>query len=775
MKSLKLSNYFELVKPNYKYISVCPHRSIRNYNSDNISKCIALTYKSLDKRLRREQKKIFFECNFKISFLIDIQNNDCKFYFLVPSQFVNMLLEKITEIWNKATVEVLEQPIKSISKDVDMYQLVYKKEDALSLKVDKKSNEPLNSILSVMDIMKEKDRIVVAYNFIPVSQFGWIDRYNTTVQKIKDNKFVDKKQISFEYIFKSSIMFISKLITDLLSVIDDFTGGKVQNNNKSLYEVAIGLFESRKELTPTTRKKKESTILDTQIAIFSESEDYTRKTNNALSTCQAYRVLDEDNELIYKKVKKSVQRKFEGLEQTDFKINFNTMSIEEVASTCIQIPGRSLLTQFNIKHIDTTETEIPEELQSGVMCIGTNTCKGIKTKAYLSTDKDYRNLTLCIIGPTRAGKTNLLKHLSKDAIDSKECVIVFDWCGKCELSQDIANAIKENVLIINCADLDNLQGLGYNELFTNSNNPFQVYNSAKKQTSQLATFINSININNPLEPRMNRYLKAAALIVFINKGSFKDVFNVLQNHITRNLFLDKVPKEQLENLEEYILTLQELDDWSKETKDNPKEIIGTKISFIQGILNRLDSIKSNAYMELMLKKNCNNNINLVNEIQKTQLICLKMPETMFSTDEEKDIYCTYWLTKILGSLQLRHENLKEEERTKVNIIFDELYQVINCQTLLKTRINRIAKTTCKPIISCHSLEQIKYISPELKSANTSYMILGGSQKDNYNELKEELEPFELDDLLNLKRYYSLNLIKCNESYAKFITKLPPLF
>ncbi|MBB6715971.1 hypothetical protein H7E68_14790 [Clostridium gasigenes] len=114
----------------------------------------------------------------------------------------------------------------------------------------------------------------------------------------------------------------------------------------------------------------------------------------------------------------------------------------------------------------------------------------------------------------------------------------------------------------------------------------------------------------------------------------------------------------------------------------------------------------------------------------------------------------------------------EEQRTQVNLIYDELYQVPKCQEFLRLKINQIAKKTCKPIISCHSLEQVKYIRPELKSANTSYMLISGCNKDNYNELKEELEPYELEDLLNLKPYYSLNLIKSKNGYSKFITELP---
>ena len=347
---------------------------------------------------------------------------------------------------------------------------------------------------------------------------------------------------------------------------------------------------------------------------------------------------------------------------------------------------------------------------------------------------------------------------------------MFDFCGECEFSNDVSSIIDKNkVLNIDCSDFNKLQGLGFNEIFTDSLNTFEIYKSAKMQTSMLVSYINAINMENELEPRMNRYLKASSLVAFINNSSIQDVFEILQNHIVRKEFIDKIPTNQLENMSEYILTLKELDDWSK---GKEPVIIGTKISFVQGILNRLDIIKSNSYMELMLKEDCKDNINLVKEMQKNQLICLKMAESMFSTDEERDIYCTYWINKIWGALQQRHSQIKESDRVKVNIFLDELYQVPCCQTFLKTKLNQIAKKTCKPIISCHSLEQIKYIRPELKSANTSYMLIAGCNKDNYSELKEELDPYELEDLLNLKRYHSLNLIKTSDGYSKFITKLP---
>lgn len=770
MEAIKLSNYFELINPTYTYIQIIPHRSIRNYNSSNIAKAISHTYKAINKRIKREKKKVFIETNFKISYIIDIEKNNANFYFLVPTAFKHNILEKIAEIWNKATVKEVEG-IPNFSENADTYSLSYKKHDALSLNVDKKSNEPLNSILYVMDNMKHgEDKIRIAYNFMPVSQIGWKERYEEMEYKFKNNQPLEKKITSFEYILKTILGTVFSTLDCILEVLEDFAGGNTKDNKESLYQSVMNVLGQQNTLSSSTKRKKEATIINTQIAVISDSLDNTRKENNALSVCQSYNILAEDNELIYKKVKNNIN-----IEDYDFKTNISMCSSDE-CQNFIQIPAEHLLKDFKINHIDNTETPIPAELQEGIMCIGTNTCKGVIQKAFLSTDKNFRNLTLCIIAPTRSGKTNLLKHLAKDNTNAGECSILFDFCGECEFSDDIVSVIDKNkVLNIDLSDYDKLPGLGFNELSTESNNPFEVYKSAKMQTSQLVGYINSINMNSELEPRMNRYLKASALIVFISKGSIKDVFNVLQDHITRNQFINKIPKNQSENLEEYILAISELDDWSKGTKDNPKEVIGTKISFVQGILNRLDIIKSNTYMELMLKKDCSNNIDLVKEMQKSQLICLRMPETMFSTDEERDVYCNYWLNKIWGALQQRHSQIKEEDRVKVNLFFDELYQVPTTQTFLKTKLNQIAKKTCKPIISCHSLEQIKYIRPELKSANTSYMLIAGCNKDNYNELKEELDPYELEDLEHLKRYHSLNLIKTNDGYAKFITKLPPEF
>lgn len=793
MKSIKISNYLQIVKPDYIYLQVTPDTSIRNYDSSNIAKSISHMYKSITNQITRQEDyshwyniRVKFEKPVKCSYLIDIYKDDVKFYFIIPSRYKNNFKEKITATWKKAKIDEVPE-IKEFSPEAIKYQMNYKKEDALSLAVDKKSNEPLNSIFNVIYIMQQSDRIGIFYNFMPCSQLLFKKQYNDTLLKIKDNKPIDKEKFNPKYAFEIGMSYLLDILDSAVEVINDFTGGVTNKKNAdiSLLEIAAEVLNSNKSLSIASKKKKEAVVINTQMLVLSESIDKSRKNANAISVCQSYKGIEEENdalyknELVYKKIKsKSIFHK----DKNVFYINdlciagaeINKISTEE-CQNFIQLPGRDLLTQYNIKKIDTLETKVPEELQGGVMCLGNVTYKSNSVASYLSNDSEYRFLTLCIVAPTRAGKSTLIGNLSKNAIDNGECTINFDWCGNCELSDEISAAIpKEKILNIDGSKVDTLQGLGYNEIVPGINTVFEVYRCAKAKTSQLMTLINTLADDEELKARMERYLESASIIVFIQNGAIKDVFKLLQDHNVRKVFIDNIPKDQLENVEEYILALEELNDWSKATKDNPAKIIGTKTSFIQGILNRVNKLKSNTYMELMLKKDCANNINLVEEMQKPQLINIRMPEIMFSTEQEKDTYATYWLTKIWSSLQVRKWNIPDtKNRIKVNLLFDELYQVSSCQYLLKTKLSQIAKFSAKCVISCHYLGQIGTIRNELKASNASYMLISGCDKDNFKELKEELSPYELEDLLNLKRYESLNLIKYECGWAKFISQLPP--
>jgi GTPase SAR1 family protein len=735
---MTLSKYFEIQNPTYTVLQITPHSSCRNYSSDTIAKTIS----TIKAKIHKEEKKYIFETKMKCVYMIDIYKNDVRFYFVVPVQYKLMVKEKLISTWPAATVTELEQEIR-FHKDSVYYNLQYVNNDALALTVDKKSNVLLNSLMNVIEVMDQGDRVTVMYNFAACSQYGWQAKSEKVHNNFLNNMPVPKEMSGGATAFKTLC-----LVLDFLdSFINSILGHDVSESNP-LTELKNVLMQNSKKLSNESLYKRNDAVLDTQIAVISYADNKIRANNNAIMACQSFRSLDGDNKLEYYKCVPGKYVK-------------NKIGVNE-SSMLLQIPGRDLLEKHKITHVNTTESNVPEELKTGIICIGDSTCKGNTEKAYLSTDSNLKYLTVCVIGPTRAGKTTLIGNMCNDALNVHETNIVLDWCGNCELSSELIDLFPRS-LVINCNDFSKLQGLGYNELYTTSKDKFEIYRSAKQQSSQLMTLINaSMGGDEDLRARMERYLGAAAIIVFMSSGAVKDVFLTLQDYNTRHDYIDRLGKSFDEYIGEYISYLLELDD-KNET---------TKLSAVQGILNRLSKLKENPYMEMMLKKDCKDNFNLVDEMQNAQLICIKMPEIMFQTEQEKDTYATYWLTKIWGALQQRKWFVDKKDIVKVNIFFDELYQVESCQEFLRSKLSQIAKFGAKPIISCHYLEQIKIIRNELKSANSSYILIAGSDKDNYNELKSELYPYTLEDLLNLKRFHALNLIKYEGGYAKFITQLP---
>lgn len=771
-----MKKFLRIVKSEYVYLKLTPNNSIRNNNTDKLAKSINSIYKNIAQNVKRTDEKFVnimgrefmlnsnysVVLNSKASYYIYIEKQKIEFFLVVSEQFLSVIKEKINDVWPSVTVTQVDS-IPVFGDTATEHQLVYVKEDALSLATDKRNNELLESNLNIVDVMELGDRVGIFYNFMPTSQYGWRSSYRATIDALSRNMPVDRNKFGPGYLFKAAVGIVADTAKDMGEALAGAAPSKLINKDNLLTET-LKNFNNQRKVSDATIKKGNDIVLNTQIIILSESKDRLRQRNNAKSLAQSFDAISEDNSLIHK----SYNKKFNPLAFSIAGSEINKVSSAE-CSNFIALPGRELLEKYSfIDKVQTQETQVPDELRQGTMCLGENTCKGNKQKAYLSNDFDYRMLSLILIGPNRAGKSKFLANISKNAVDAGECVIIPDYIGSCQLSSEIAAVIpKGKVLEVHCDNWDTLQGLGYNEV-PHSSNPFIQYKNAKEQTALLMTLVDSINSDDAnFTARMGRYFEAASLAVFLTGGSIKDVFAVLMNHRVREEFVDEIPESQMENMREYIDYLDELNQIDK------GRVSGTKAHLITGAIDRLQKLKVNAYLEMMLKKGAEGNIDLVKEMQKNQLIVIKMPQRMFLTDNEKDVYVTYWLTKIWLALQIREEQVKDREKmVKVNLIIDELYQVNNAEKFLTKKLSQLPKFNIKPIISCHYLNQIKIIREELRSANASYMLISGCDKKNFDELKSELYPFTEEDLLSLQRYHSLNLIKCNNGYGKFITRLP---
>ena len=82
------------------------------------------------------------------------------------------------------------------------------------------------------------------------------------------------------------------------------------------------------------------------------------------------------------------------------------------------------------------------------------------------------------------------------------------------------------------------------------------------------------------------------------------------------------------------------------------------------------------------------------------------------------------------------------------------------------------KFMLKFIFSTQYMKQLDNIFEVLEASGASYMLLKGSTESDFNYFKSKFANYEYEDLLNLEKYHSLNLIYYSQGYASFITKLP---
>lgn len=758
--SIKLSDYIEYKKPNYIFLKLEPSSSVRNYHSDGILSLVTTLYTSMSKQIKKINNKLFFECNAKISYYIYMEHDKVEFYFIAPETHYLLFKDKINDVWsNKITIYTVDS-IPLFYNDYTAFNLSYKNEDAMSLVCDKRNNVLLSSLFTTVHIMEENDKLGIFYNFAPTRQRGWTAKYDKTIDKLQNCMNINRNKLSPIYLLSTASLIIAKVIDIVLDSITP--SSKTPPEHKDIKDLS---------LSHGTHEKRNATIINTQIVCFSQSDDKFREYNNAVGVCQKFDCLDtEDNRLIFKQCGGKSLSKINVLDTKIKKLDVMKQQPKE-CQNYLSLPGDELLKEYPfIEHSSVQEIEAPKQLEKGVISLGSCVCKDIEKKVYLPYDLRLRCLALVILGSTRAGKSTYISNFANDARNAGECTIIFDFCANCELSDSVSRDVG-NILNIDCSDLDNLQGLGYNEVVFENTNILKLYEIAKIKTSQLIALIDAVNADDKeLKAKMGRYLKAAAIVVFVSNGSINDIFKVLQNQKLRYDYIRRIPSALIEYLEEHVESLKEIDERDKKTG----EISGTKSNpALSGILDRVDQLKSNIYLELMLKKDCKNNFNLIEEMQKNQIICFRMPEIMFPSEADKDPYCTYWMGKIWLALKFRSAYIPKEKQVKVNIVIDELSQVPNCEELIRKNLSQISKFNGKVVISAHYLNQLVYLRKELKSASPTYMLLNGCDKENYKELQEEFGMHTLDDLLHLKRFHSLNLVKLDDDYASFITKLPP--
>ena len=754
IKSMKISDYFEIKNPEYEILKLTPTKSNRNTQTDKIAELINKMHRKTDKLIYKENKKLIIEPQYKFMFYIHIEKHSVKFFAVIPKIYVNQFKVKFRETWRNIQIDIADELPININ-DCSKFQLSYKNDDTLSLKVDLRDNSLLNANLSIVDIMEEGEIISILYNFIPTSSkesnYFRSNTYPRTISRYKSGENLKKSKNIKDLSVIALKNFIS-LINDLLNCLLNTSQNSQLIINPLQYEIS-----------PSTKRKGEKAIAQSQAIILAKSNEKSREKELGTTLANSFKVINDNNELIINEVTKNIDIKKTIINH----VNVNKTTIEE-CSNFISMPSLEVINQFKmIEHNKCLELKAPKCLEGGAIRIGTVKNKENKQDVYYSMDEQMKRLGRVLLGSMGSGKSYYMQNMATDIIKAGRGLVVIDYIDKCQLSDNIKKITpKEKLIEINFNDPKQIQSFNFNELTFNENDDiYYKVNIAMQKAEQMQLLLDSINDDNSkLTPRMMRYFYAGSIIVYyINpNASFKEIINILKYPEVREKIFDKIPAEANELLLEEIEDLKDLNKIEKNKVTNYD-------SKIDGILDRVSWLKTNLYTKLAFNKEADDNINFVEVLKENKVILIKIPEQYFKSRMIRNVIATYFLNKVWISKQI-------DCSTHTELFFDEIHQCYNCQLLMQNILVECRKFQLTPTLALHYLDQL---TPKCKNSvlasGSSYLLLQGCDVKAFKELSTyfEKDGYSEVDLAELDRYNALALIKNEDTgYSSFIVQLP---
>ena len=756
-KSMKLSDYYEYRKCEYSIIRLVPTKSNKNNNTEQIASLINKMFKQSNKYINQASKKLIIVQKPKASFYIHITKEKVQFYFIIPKAFLNQFKIKFQEVWKNIEIEEVDNipmDINSCSK----FDLHYKYDESLSLAVDKRNNDLLNSNMTITSMLEENEMVGILYNFIPTSEkesnYFRSNTYPRAIQRYKNGENLKKSKNIKDLSVIALKNFIS-LINDLLNCILNVP----QNNQLILNPLQC-------EISHSTKRKGEKAICKNQSIILTKSSEKSREIELSNAFSNTFKIISDDNELIVNEITKNIDIKKTIINH----VNINKTTIEE-SSNFISMPSLEVINQFKmIEHNKCLELKAPKCLEDGEIRIGTVKNKENKQEVYYSMDEQMKRMSRILLGSQGAGKDYYMVNIANDIIKADRGLIAIDYIDECQLANSIkAITPKDKLIEINCNKDNELQAFLYNELkYKKDDDVYKKVEISMQKAQLFELLLDSINdVKSELSPRMLRYLYCAGTVSFYTNinSSFKDVINILKKPSMRADAIKSIDEVGKKILSEEIEDLQELD------KVDKKGEVENYNSKIEGILDRIARLKSaSLYTKLAYFKDDSNNIDFVKAMNERKVVLIKIPHKSFKSKMLKDLMCVFYLSKIWLAKQEADKTIQTE------VFINELHQSPHSQLLLEDILVEHRKYNLTFTFAMHYLDQLTTkCKKSIMSSGASFLLISGCDPKAYDDLETYFskDGYSEIDLAELDRYNALCLIKNEEQgYSSFICKLP---
>lgn len=791
-------------------LKIIPHASLTNSNMKDIAKALhqpqgyseRYNFACLE-TLMREGEPIPIKSIFKKDTpkkllaskedtdLIVLQNN-----FIYEIEITNKNIEfrlldrdldKIEKVYKKYVPKIkfddkckLYNHTIDINDNMSVVEMANKEHFMFSLKTTNRGLEPLKHILDIKTILKDGEKFIYQIIMQPLNN-DWWSSFNIAHKKFKEGIMPKKFQLKLKDIFKIFGDISLNVALEILYIVEELFFGEDRVERIDITEDSVSNIKMEKGLKRATIEKGTEKGFEVAIRGIAYSAMEARRDFilNQFKSC--FVCMDLDNSLIGYNVKltkdnvnRIKNRELIWRPLTDSKMILSVSEIEHL----IQLPQITLQKDLDIERLDYAEKAIPNELLEGYIPLGH--IYGGKGNAYWSRIKDLLCFSKAIVAVKGAGKSTYFETYVYNAWKGGDCVIYFDYIENCKNAREVAKHIPaDNVITL---DLSKGFTFDYPELDISTIPQDDEYERTLKRFASdycmlMEKFINTINTGDaqPLTANMRNILISACSLTFL--AGFTDMYSIykcLTDYRFRYTVVKKVKELNIYRVDDFRFSIMESLNEVKESKSGKSNTVGTNEK-ADRVLDRFNALMRDSRTEEMLLGIDRNNVNFTDIFEQNKVVLVLMPEDYFTDYELKDIVMTYFLSRMKIAGQKRAALIPErEDRKVVHIMLDEIHQLDNSTSLMIKNIAEDRKFRTTYIFTCQFLKQFGKLWEHLKGTGCNFMLLAGCEKDNFNQLKEEIgNDFNIDELINMPSWHSLNIVRGREkTITTFITKLP---
>jgi len=759
IETIKKINWFTIVDPKFVRFKIIPDSSARNYRTEDFVKTVADQFKlPIDRIIRKSILPRGYKVQERASFEIDFEEGKVTFYIGVPETLAPLIYRRLSSIWDKTTIEMVDEAKEFNPLKTSVFELVYSKHDLYSLHTDSKDSLPLVSIIEAGRLVGENERARLFCYLDPIYQLSWQSELDEAWEKLRNGNAPRKWNQSFKNIAITIALGLTEIFREIVTGMSEMiSDGKSQNIYAKKPSDPEGQKYTIESLSKSTKEKRNKSSMRTYLWVVAESDEPVRANTIARTIASSFHDITLDNELAPTQLKgkkaNEVLRIMNTHKPPKLKLNYNIMSSAEI-SKIVQIPGRELQEKYpEIERVELAEVEVSNKFldETKGIELGDATFKGKTIKAYQPVDdEDEACLPNVGIGGMGQGKTKglcanwligaYLKGYGGLAIDP----------NKREIGDQIEFAVKAGV--VKKEDFIRID-LGQQ---TFSLDWCETLHDSSTKARLAGTAIDFFGVSDDTTGQTERFLRAA--IIGMTTGKVSEIIKIFND----KAYLKTVIANMDEGLNK--TTLMEFESMGD----------GMKAKILSPIYNRLNKILSDPHLA-----NC---VDSKNSLDMVQLMSTRKKIIVFdvpSDDLDKsaiDVIVNLLCSKIDIAMRLRKKIYGPEAEFPFYVLLDEPHQFLRSVSIWEAAAVESRKWKIGYFWTFHYWEQIpSNLQKAIRNALPHYHLYPTS-KLTWQSLREEIYPFVLEDALKLKRWHAINIIRSGgENAVPFICKmqLPP--